>query len=197
MIKTYKLLLSELNNYSNPKTKIQRMVKNKELYYITKGLYETDSHVNPFFLADPIYSPSYISFETALSHYGLIPERVYAITCATFDKRKKKAFNTDFGLYMYRDVPKKVFSQAVNIVSQAGYTYKIATKEKALCDKLYSFSKINNMKEMREVLFEDLRINEIVLDTFDCDIVNELSGLYHSRNVSLFAKMLTKGKLYD
>ena len=127
----------------------------------------------------------------------MIPERVYAITCATYDKKKKKKFNTDFGLYTYRDVPRQVFSQAVNIVSQDGYTYKIATKEKALCDKLYVAPLLKNMTEIREYLFDDLRVNEILLDTFDSDIVNELSELYHSRNVSLFAKMLTKGKLYD
>ena len=64
------------------------MVKNKEIFPITKGLYETNEHVDPFYLANPIYAPSYISFETALSYYDLIPERVYMIKSATFKKRK-------------------------------------------------------------------------------------------------------------
>lgn len=42
MIKTYQILLNELKEYSNKKTKIQRMVKNKEIYPIAKGLYETE-----------------------------------------------------------------------------------------------------------------------------------------------------------
>ncbi len=197
MVKTYQILLQELKNYKNPKTKIQRMVKNKELFYITKGLYETNEKVNPFYLADPIYSPSYISFETALSYYDLIPERVYAIKCATYDKKKKKQFKTQFGLYTYEDIPKTVFGWGVKIYDMDGYSFKIATKEKALLDMLYSTSLINNMKEMREYLFENMRINEIVLDMLDKNLLKELSELYHSRNVKLFTKMYLEGKLYD
>ena len=197
MIKTYQILIEELSNYKNPKTKIQRMVINKDLFPITKGLYETNEYVNPFYLADPIYSPSYISFETALSFYELIPERVYQIKNATFDKKKKKEYHTFFGLYVYQDVPKDAFPFGVDIISMDGYTYKIATKEKALLDQLYSTSPLTNMKEMREYLFENLRINEIVLDTFDVNKVNELAPLYHSRNVDLFSRMLSKDKIYD
>ena len=197
MIKTYQLLIEELSDYKNPKTKIQRMVKNHEIFPIAKGLYETNRNVNPFYLADPIYSPSYISFETALSYYDLIPERVYAIKNATFNKKKKKEFKTIFGIYTYQDVPKNAFPYGTELISIDGYTYKIATKEKALLDQLYSTSPIQNMKEMREYLFENMRINEIVLDTFDKNNVLNLSKLYHSRNVALFTKMLLEGKVYD
>ncbi|MBQ9520754.1 MAG: hypothetical protein IJR67_04670 [Acholeplasmatales bacterium] len=197
MIKTYQLLIEELSNYKNPKTKIQRMVKNHEIFPIAKGLYETNKNVNPFYLADPIYSPSYISFETALSYYDLIPERVYVIKNATFDKKKKKEYKTNFGVYTYQDIPKSAFSYGVELIYADGYTYKIATKEKALLDQLYSTSPIQNMKEMREYLFENMRINEIVLDTFDKNSVLELSKLYHSRNVTLFKKMLLEDKMYD
>lgn len=197
MIKTYQVLLDELTGYSNKKTKIQRMVKNKEIYPIAKGLYETDKRVNPFYLADPIYSPSYISFETALSYYDLIPERVYAVMCATFKKKKRKEFNTPFGLFMYQDVPDKAFPFSTYILNDGNYSFKIASKEKALLDKLYSTTPIANMKDMRDYLFENMRINELVLDTFNKEEVNELSKLYHSRNVELFNKMLQEDKLYD
>lgn len=197
MIKTYQVLMEELKEYKNPKTKIQRMVSKKEIFYITKGLYETNLNVNPYFLADPIYSPSYISFETALSYYELIPEKVYAIKSATFNKRKKKEFKTNFGVFTYRDVPSGVFAYGVDIIFVDGYTYKIAKKEKALLDQLYVAPKMSNKKEIREYLFENLRINEMVLDTFDKKIVSELSCLYHSKNVELFEQMIRKDKLYD
>ena len=197
MIKTYQILIEELKDYKNPKTKIQRMVNNNEIYYICKGLYETNKNVDPFYLADPIYSPSYISFETALAYYGLIPERVYAIKCATYDKKKKKEFKTPFGLYLYQDVPASVFSYGTHIYTNDGYMYRIASKEKALLDMLYSTSPIKNMNEMREYLFSNMRINEMVLDTFDKNLVSNLSELYNSRNVELFERMLRKEKLYD
>ena len=196
MIKTYQILLNELKDYSNKKTKIQRMVKNKEIYPIAKGLYETEKKINPFYLADPIYSPSYISFETALSYYNLIPERVYAVMSATFKKKKRKEYNTPFGLFMYQDVPAEAFPYGTYIINDGNYSFKIASKEKALLDKLYSTSPILNMKEMRDYLFENMRINELVLDTFDKEKVDKLSKLYHSRNVELFNKMVQEGKLY-
>ena len=197
MLKTNQILLDELNEYSNKKTKIQRMVKKGDIYPITKGLYETNKYVNPFYLADPIYSPSYISFETALSYYNLIPERVYAIKSATFKKKKRKEYNTSFGLFMYQDVPEEVFPFGTILVNDGEYNFKIASIEKALLDQLYSTSPISNMKEMRAYLFENMRINELVLDTFDKEKVNELSKLYHSRNVELFNKMMKEDKLYD
>ncbi|MCR4662206.1 MAG: hypothetical protein K5765_09465 [Clostridia bacterium] len=195
MIKTYQILLDELKDYKNPKTKIQRMVKNHEIFPIAKGLYETNRHVNPYYLADPIYSPSYISFETALAYHNLIPERVYMIKNATFRKYKTKEYKTIFGTYSYQDVPSRAFPYGVDIVSVDGYMYRMANKEKALLDTLYATSPISNMKEMREYLFENMRINESVLDTFDVSLVEELCELYNSRNVTLFTKMLKKGKI--
>ena len=197
MLKTYDLLVEELHQYKNPKTKIGRMVKNNELFPIKKCLYETNKNINPFYLADPIYSPSYISFETALAYYNLIPERVYAIKSATYDKKKKKEYKTIFGLYTYQDVPREVFSYGVEIIEAEGYCYKIATKEKALLDMLYSTKPIKNMNDMRDYLFDNLRINEMVLDTFDKNLVSQLGSLYHSTNIDLFERMLRKDKLYD
>ena len=84
------LTLEELKEYSNPAAKLSRMAKQGECFPIVRGLYETDRTVPGYLLAGSIYGPSYISFEYALAHYGLIPETVYTITCATFEKKKKK-----------------------------------------------------------------------------------------------------------
>lgn len=53
-------------------------------YYFSFCLSRGDSE------AGSIYDPSHISFEFALSYYGLIPEAVYTVTSATFEKRKRK-----------------------------------------------------------------------------------------------------------
>ena len=97
MIKTTNELKLELNNYSNIITKISRLVRDKKLFKIKQGLYETDNKINPFFLSNIIYGPSYISFQTALAYYGIIPERVYVITSATSNKHKSKEYINDFG----------------------------------------------------------------------------------------------------
>ena len=91
MIKTTAMLLEELKEYASPANKLARMVANGDYVQIVKGLYETDKTVPGYLLAGSIYGPSYISFEYALSHHGLIPEAVYTITCASFEKKKKKS----------------------------------------------------------------------------------------------------------
>ena len=91
MIKTTAMLLEELKGYGSPKSKLARMAERGECFPITRGLYETDRNAPAYLLAGRIYGPSYISFEYALSRYGLIPEAVYAVTCATFEKKKKRS----------------------------------------------------------------------------------------------------------
>jgi len=80
--------------------KIARMIASGELIQLRRGLYATRRGLNPVALAGPIYGPSYIIFESALSFHGLIPEAVYEITSATL--RLPKAVKNDFGRFRYR-----------------------------------------------------------------------------------------------
>ena len=88
MIKTTGILVEEYKSYRNPKMKIGRLVKERKLIPIIRGLYETDDSVPGYLLANIIYGPSYLSFEFALSWYDLIPEAVFTITSASFSKKK-------------------------------------------------------------------------------------------------------------
>ena len=99
------MIINGLSEYSNPKTKLGRLVKSGNFFPIIRGLYETDTKRAGYLFAESIYSPSYLSFDFALSFHGLIPETVYSYTSATFEKRKKKTYQTSFGNFYYRDVP--------------------------------------------------------------------------------------------
>lgn len=183
MIKTTDMMLEELKSYANPRAKLSRMVKQGKCFPITRGLYETDRSVSGHLLSGSIYGPSYISFEFALSYYGLIPENVYTVTCATFEKKKKKKYETIFGTFTYRDVPSEAFPLELKVVREGEYFYRIAAPEKALCDKLYTLPPVSNTAELGSLLFEDLRIEESELQTLDADKIKLLSGSYHSTNV--------------
>ena len=98
MIKTTPMLLNELNHYARPDSKLGRMVKDGKLFPITRGLYETDHSVPGYLLAGCKYGPSYLSFQFALSYYGWIPEAVYQFTSETFEKKRRKHFDTHFGM---------------------------------------------------------------------------------------------------
>lgn len=84
MIKTHSMIIDELSEYGNPKTKLGRMVNEGIYTPIIRGLYETDAKTSGYLLAGSIYGPSYLSFEFALSYYSMIPEAVHVYTSATF-----------------------------------------------------------------------------------------------------------------
>lgn len=101
------MLIQDYASYSNPKMKIGRLVKEGKLIPIIQGIYETDKSIPGYYLSGIIYDPSYLSFEFALSWYGLIPETVYNYTSASYSKKKRK--NTihtlvDSHTGMYRQV---------------------------------------------------------------------------------------------
>lgn len=194
MIKTTAILVEELTQYSSPADKISRLVKEKKIFPIIKGLYETDKSTSGYLLSESIYGPSYLSFEYALSFYGLIPEAVYTFTSATFEKKKKKIYKTPFGIFSYRDVPSKVYSYGVNIIKENNYWYKLATVEKAICDQLYKTKTVSNYNELEKLLFEDLRIDEVLLNDLNKDDIYELASKYGSVNVQKFSSWLRRNK---
>lgn len=92
MIVTYEMLKESLTDYKAKDIKIKRLSDNKEIIKLTRNLYETNKNAPGYVVANAIYSPSYLSFDYALAHYGLIPEAVYTYTSATFGKGKKKSY---------------------------------------------------------------------------------------------------------
>lgn len=192
MIKTTAMLLEELKEYASPKSKLSRMVARGECFPVTRGLYETDPNVPVHLLAGSIYGPSYISFEYALGYYGLIPEAVYTVTCATFEKKKKKKYETSFGTFTYRDVPSEAFPLGIRLIQEGDYFYRIAEPEKALCDQLYTMSPLPNTKELIRLLTEDLRIEEAELRKLDAKKVCEYSEAYRTTNIKKLCSLLRR-----
>lgn len=192
MIISNNIAKKELTGYSNKNTKLSREVKDKKLFKIVNGLYETDEHTPGYLLAGSIYGPSYISFEYALSYYGLIPERVTTITCATTEKKKKKQYNTQFGTFTYRDVPILAYPEEIILKEEENYTFQIASQEKALCDKLYTLKPLNNYSNLENMLFNDLRIDIEIFNKLNKEKIEKLSNLYNSTNIKLLAKYLRR-----
>ena len=69
MLKTRDIVMYKLRDYASPKAKITQMLKKGELLQICRGVYSTSQDDPRFLVASMIYSPSYISFETALAYY--------------------------------------------------------------------------------------------------------------------------------
>ena len=190
MIKTTAILLDELKDYVNPTAKIRRLVANGDLIHIVRGLYETNPNIPGYYLATIIYGPSYLSFEFALSYYSLIPETVYNFTSATFEKKKAKQYETPYGLFTYRDVPSEVYPYGIVLKTEEGYGFQIATPEKAICDQLYKISPLKNRKELKDLLFEDLRIDKEEFFNLNTKELVQIASLYRTKNHKLLQAYL-------
>jgi len=190
MVKTTTMIIMELNHYASPADKLSRMVQHGEYIPIINGLYETDKSIPGYLLAGSIYGPSYLSFEFALAYHGMIPEAVYTFTSATFEKKKKKKYETPFGIFTYRDIPSNAYSLGLEIRKEGNYSYVIASPEKALCDQLYKTKPISNYKELRNLLFEDLRIEEPDLARLNFDDIAILTEKYGSTNIRKLSSFL-------
>ena len=193
MILTINQLKEKYASYANPLDKIKRDCDAGLLVRLSRGLYEDNLHAEPMFLAASILSPSYISFEYALSYYGLIPERVIAITSASLSLHKNKTFTNKFGRYTYTDIPVSIFAIGTTYLEYDGYVVRIASKEKAICDSLSKWPVVHSVKDLKQLLFENKRIDE---DAFaSCDFIDmiEIASKYQKTNLSLLIKLIKKG----
>ncbi len=190
MIVKYNELLIKYKNYKNPKDKIKREIDNGKYHRLINGLFEDNINVSGYLLAGSIESPSYLSFEYVLSKYGLIPERVAVYTSATTLKKHNKIIKNFFGEYYYSDVPLSVWNKGINIISEDGYTYMIATPEKALCDLLYKKEPVYSLKQLKKLLFEDLRIDEKEFYNLNFNDIIAICDDYKKKNLNFLKKLL-------
>ena len=80
----------------------------------------------------------------------------------------------------------------VLLYEENGYSYQIATPEKALCDKLYSLPPVKNLTELRALLFDDIRIDEDELMKLNKDDIEKIAPWYRANNLKLFVKFFRK-----
>lgn len=119
-------------------------------YYIFSDINLKEEEL--FSIANKIYSPSYISLESALSYYGLIPEGVYSVR--SISTLKTINFDTPIGNYVYKTIKPQLYF-GYKIEGNAIRRFTIAEPEKALLDFLYLNPHIQSENE-----FEGLRLNE-------------------------------------
>jgi predicted transcriptional regulator of viral defense system len=125
-------------DYESAKKAISRYVKRGIFTKIRKGLYFiTNDHPLDFEIANKLYFPSYVSFDTALAFYGIIPETVYEITSATTNKSKEFLVNNL--KFSYKKIKKECFL-GYSLRKIQNRVVLIAEPEKALADFLYFVS---------------------------------------------------------
>jgi hypothetical protein len=170
---------------------IKRAIQEGVLIPLRRDLFLIDQPrqepVNLFEIAPIIYGPSYISFESALSAHGWIPEAVRTTTCATVKKRNE--FDTPVGVFLYSHIPVEAFSIGVEQQYQNQATIFIASPMKAIADMIYARKK---SWATMEDLCEDLRIEPESIKESDKKMLGELADEYPSSRVRKALKKLYK-----
>ncbi len=125
-------LIFKENNYNNLKSKINYYLDKGRLFRARRGFYSKDENYNIFELANKIYTPSYISFETILLKEGIIFQYSEKIILASNISKKMKVKDREI---IYRRMKKEILYNKKGIIFENNY-YR-ATKERAFLDTLY------------------------------------------------------------
>jgi predicted transcriptional regulator of viral defense system len=194
----FQTLSDALKDYARPRDKISDLIRKRAIIRIKKGLYVLGENYRrrPYsreLLANLIYGPSYISLDSALQHYGFIPEHVEAVTSVTTGRSRK--FHTPVGLFAYRQVPLQAFRFGMTRVEMNdGRAYLIATPEKSLSDKIRQDrgTAVRNWEEMQQYLVEDLRIDESSLASLNPEKINNIANRYRSRKILILGDFVRR-----
>ncbi len=154
------ILLKKLNVYNY---QLSLWQKRGYLARLKKGMYffvEKRAEISAQEISFLIYQPSYLSMETMLSYYGLIPEMVHAQTCVTTKTTRK--FSNDFGVFTFRHIKSELFFGYNPIETKFG-KYLIAQPEKALLDYFYfNLGKLNNQADLEELRINSSELKRII-----------------------------------
>jgi len=159
---------------------ISKLNKDGYLKKVRNGLYvyaDKKELISQENLAFKIYSPSYISLEWALHHYGLIPEIVYNVTSISTKTTRK--FKNDFGIFIYKNIKKDLF-WGYKKEEKNGLIYLIALPEKALLDYIY----FNLSKIKKDTDIEELRLNHDLIKKLDIQKLKEYMTLFKNKKIN-------------
>lgn len=137
-----------------------------------------------YFTANKIYSPSYISLESALAYYQVIPEEVFCTT--SISTLNTTQITSSLGYFSYRNLKQPLFF-GYKLIQFNGMTICMASLEKAILDYLYLHSEINAVDD-----FEALRWNKEVLRQLDIVQFFDYLQLFNSKSLAKRTHILKK-----
>ncbi len=190
----YQALLDALEGYAAPRDKITKLLRDEVIVRVKKGLYifGDDYRRRPYsreLLANLIYGPSFVSLDYALAYHGMIPERVEAVTSVA--TKRSREFNTPVGVFSYQTTP-SLHTGFIRI-EQGEDAFLMALPERALADRVRNdrgSGGVGSMKEARQYLTENLRIDRDDLRKLNVELIDELAATLRSRKVELCGKWI-------
>jgi predicted transcriptional regulator of viral defense system len=133
---------------------IDRWTRSGKVFQLRRGVYMVGSPYaksppHPFLVANVLARGSYVSLQSALAHYGMIPEHVPVITSVTTGRPEE--LSTSSGRFQFRHVARHLFNGFTEIEVAPGQRVLLATPCKALIDLLYLTPRSDGADYLREL----------------------------------------------
>ncbi|HFQ94393.1 MAG TPA: hypothetical protein ENK32_10315 [Anaerolineae bacterium] len=128
-----------------------------KLLQLRRGLYTfPNEQPNSYVIANRLIRPSYVSLQSALSYYDLIPEQVASVTSVTTGR--PITLNNKFGRFIFRHIKTDFFFGFRYWPVTHTQSAFMATPEKALLDLIYLTPDGANEAYIRELRLQNLEI---------------------------------------
>lgn len=136
-------------------------------------------------ISNCLHHPSYVSLESALSFYQLIPEQVYTLQAVS--TRKTILYETPVGHFNYRTIKPELYF-GYRVLHTEGLPVVIADLEKAILDYFYLQASVKTQEDI-----QGLRWNlEEIQAALDWEKLYTYSAVFNSSTVDKKVKNLKK-----
>ncbi len=193
------LLADEIGAYRAPGAHLARLRRKGELTHLRRDLYmvmppEGEGGYSRELIANHLYAPSYVSFESVLAAEGFIPERAEEVRSACMGR--SRCCTNATGRYRYTHLPLPYYAVGTRSVrTEGGLYYLAATPEKALCDLIVTTPRLRlqSTRALQVYLAEDLRMDEELFAQLDAGIIRECAATAHKKKpvLQLLTQLLT------
>jgi len=161
-------ILSGHRQPAHVRRQLDRWVKSGRVLQLRRSVYllqkpYVSSAAHPFAVGNALKKASYVSLQSALAHYGMIPEYVPVTTSVTTGRPEE--CDTPIGRFQFRHISTARFFGFEEMEIAPDQQVLIASPSKALVDLLYLTPRSDNPDYLRE-----LRLNEP--ESFDRDALD-------------------------
>ena len=181
------MLGSLFSGYKSPRNKIANLEIVGKLIRLKRGLYvvspkESGRLLSTELIANHIYGPSYISMESALRYYGLIPESVHIVRSMT--TKRSRDFENSISRFEYIACSEEYYPIGINQKINDDFSFLIASPEKALCDIIGYTPAIRPrfINALRLYLEEDIRLDMEAFYSMDVKIFRKCAEVGKKKN---------------
>ncbi len=152
-------LYAGANNPQQVQRQLADWVRAGKVVQLRRGVYtlapsHQSKHPHSYVVANHMVRASYVSLQTVLSHYDLIPEHVAVVTSITTGR--PGMWQNLYGHFSYQHIqPDLFFGFEYRQVTQTQSAY-MATPEKALLDLIYLTPKADSQEYIRALRLQNL-----------------------------------------